>query len=97
MTQFNETEDKLSVVFESRLDSFQCSKLDAELSEKLAEVQKPVEFDLSQVDFVASSFLRICLSSCQKVGPDKFSIVHINPNVKKVFKIAGLDSMVKMD
>lgn len=97
MTQYHDTEEKLSVVFDARLDSLHCSTLEPELTEKLKNISKPVEFDLNQVEFVASAFLRICLASCQKVGVEKFSIVHISPNVKKVFKIAGMDSLVQME
>jgi anti-anti-sigma factor len=97
MTQFNLTDDKLCVVFESRLDSFNCSKVESDLMKQIAETEKPIEFDLKEVEFVASSFLRICLSSFQKVGVDRFSIINMSPNVKKVFKIAGMDSLLTME
>jgi anti-anti-sigma regulatory factor len=43
------------------------------------------------VEFVSSAFLRICLVVFKKVGAGRFSIVHVSPWVKKVFKIAGFD------
>jgi hypothetical protein len=44
--------------------------------------------------FVPSLFHRICLRTLRRVGCERFTPLHVNPSVKKVLKIAALDSMV---
>ena len=53
-------------------------------------------FDLKGVDYVASAFLRICLSVYKQVGPERFSMVNVHPFVKKVLMIANLADLMKV-
>jgi anti-anti-sigma factor len=53
-------------------------------------------FDLSGVDYISSSFLRLCLSSAGEIKKGKFSIINTDPEIMKVFKIAGLDGMLNV-
>ena len=57
----------------------------------------PVIFDLDGVDFVSSAFLRLCIYAQRQAGDHGFQIVHVGPYVKRVFKIAGLDAMLKAE
>ncbi len=54
------------------------------------ESEGPIVFDLASVTFVASSFLRVVLTVNRAKARDGFSIINIQPDVKKVFKMAGL-------
>lgn len=56
-----------------------------------------VVFDFEKVEFVTSAFIRLCITIAKKVGEDHFSIVKTNPQIKKTFKIAGLDEQLNMD
>lgn len=53
-----------------------------------------VVFDLGEVEYVSSSFLRLCLTVDRRLKKDNFSVVNTNPFIKKVFKIAGLDGFL---
>jgi anti-anti-sigma factor len=53
-------------------------------------------FDLEQVDYVASAFLRLCLIAVKGVGERNFIIINTEPEVMKVFKIAGLDQILQV-
>ncbi|MCX6163041.1 MAG: STAS domain-containing protein [Ignavibacteriae bacterium] len=55
-----------------------------------------VVFDLQEVTYICSSFLRICLEHHKKAGENKFSIINTNPAVKKIFKITRLDDMLNI-
>jgi anti-anti-sigma factor len=55
---------------------------------------RKVAFDMAQVTYVASSFLRICLKAARLAGPGNLSFLSLDPSVKKVFKIAGFDILV---
>ena len=45
----------------------------------------------------SSAFLRLCIDAYQSAGDHGFQIVNVNPLVKRVFTIAGLDGMLKAD
>ncbi len=94
MIHFEETATKLVVVFSGRLDTLACQATDEQVLERVRAASGLVEFDLAEVEYVASVFLRICLQTAKIVGPGRFSVVRVNPVVKKVFKIAGIDSLL---
>ena len=56
----------------------------------------PVVFDLKNVDYISSAFLGICIMISKEVGRENFSIVNVNPAMKKVFKIAKLDTILNV-
>jgi anti-anti-sigma factor len=100
MVSFNleEKSNTLTCNFEGRLDtehSFSISEsVEAKIEDKIKEAQGSafkVVFDIKEVDYIASSFIRICIQSAKKVGKENFSIVNSSPVIKKTFKIAGLD------
>lgn len=75
---------------------------EAELMKKLAELKAAdpnhrdisVVLDLKGVDFVASAFIRVCLTAANQVRKGSLSIVNTNPKLKQVFVISGLDSLI---
>jgi len=50
-------------------------------------------FDLEQVDYVSSAFMRLCLLAAKQVRQGKFRIVNTKPQVMKVFKVASLEKL----
>lgn len=52
-----------------------------------------IVFDLDGVDYICSAFLRLCIVAGKSVEKGCFTIVNSEPNVLKVFKTAGLDSL----
>ncbi len=97
MVQFSETDGKLMCAFDGQLDTAACQEFSAQVKEKVQGLKLPVIFDMHKVDYVSSEFLRICIQTYKEVGTDKFLLVDAHPSVKKVFKIAGLDSIIKID
>ncbi len=55
-----------------------------------------IVFDLEGVTYVASGFLRLCVSAAGKVERGKFSVINTGPQIMKVYKIAGLDSALNV-
>ena len=39
-------------------------------------------------------FLGMCLSVMKEPGIESFELANVTPNVKKVFKIAGIDNLI---
>jgi len=86
---FERKDEKLVFTFEGRMDTIKCMTAEKEVIENIDESDLVV-FDLKGVDYIASSFLRLCGRASNTVNAGNFSIINVTPPVKKVFKIAGL-------
>ncbi len=100
MLTFNyNTEEKIiTLAFTGRMDTLAVVKLDEMIgAEPLMQNWKPedkIVFDVKEVDYIASSFIRICVSYAKQAGPGRFSMVNCQPFIKKTFKISGLDEVL---
>lgn len=97
MLQPRESLEKLVIRFEGSLDSAKCAEIEMDVCGAVAGSSVPVVFDLDGVDFVSSAFLRLCLFGRQHAGEHGFGLVNVGPYIKRVFKIAGLDTMLKSE
>jgi anti-anti-sigma factor len=92
--------------FMARMDSVASAaateKLEERLNEALQSAQKGKEtdlnviFDLEKVDYVASAFLRLCITVAKRLDKECFTVVKCNPSVKKIFTIGGLDKIMEI-
>lgn len=100
------TEHKLVCRFPARLDTPACQVIQEQIAEKINILKAagdvsttPVDtvvFDLQEVTYISSSFIRICMFTAQQLPKGGFSIIHCDPFVKKTFKIAGLDELLNI-
>jgi anti-anti-sigma factor len=88
---------KLVCSFSGQIDTETTLSVEEELFEKINENEGSVVFDLKEVDYIASSFLRVCLRAAKMMGKDRFVIIQVAPPVKKVFKIAGFDKIMNIE
>ena len=97
---YNDSEKVLSAVFSGRLDTLAVQKLSeviqVNLPGKDGKSEDKIVFDLRDVDYISSSFIRICVSVAKQAGPGQFSIAHCQPFIKKTFKISGLDDILNV-
>ena len=77
-----------------RLDTIVSQNVEPEINEA-ADKEKKLIFDFSEVDYISSTFLRICLMKFKEFGGENFWIRRPKSDVKKVFMIAGLDRFLK--
>jgi anti-anti-sigma factor len=87
---FTTDNKQLVCAFSGRMDTTSCMEVKAEVKTKIEAHKGKVVFDMSEVDYISSSFLRICADAATTVGSEKFSIIKVNANIKRVFMIAGL-------
>jgi len=96
----NSEEKVLTLVFKGRMDFLAATKLneiiEAEPFMKFWQQELKIVFDLGEVDYIASSFIRICVSHAKQAGPEMFSIINCQPFIKKTFKISGLDEILNI-
>ena len=101
------SEKKLLICrFSGRLDTLNCISLSEEIQNKLQELkqgqsekdqlEEKIDFDMKNVDFISSSFIRICLITFNQSKKGNFAIINCDPFLKKIFKIAGLDDLLRV-
>jgi anti-anti-sigma factor len=96
MFSVTETSDRVTLVFSGRQDSKICNDIADSVQQRIDETQKHVVFEMRDVDYVSSAFLRICLKTAKTLGPERFSIINVAPSIKMVFKISGFDQMIRI-
>lgn len=96
--KFDQENNSILCAFSGKLDTNFTIEAEPKIETHFADSQHKspgkslmLIFDFKQVDFVTSSFIRICVKYSKRVGKENFSIIHTNPLIKKTFKIAGLD------
>ena len=99
--QFSEDNGKLIFAFSGRLDTMTSTGIQDEVVAKISEggggeESVRVVFDMAGVNYVASSFLRLCCAAAKKVKPDKLLLVEVVPSVRRVFEMAGLNSIIEV-
>ncbi|HBM16376.1 MAG TPA: hypothetical protein DD381_08570 [Lentisphaeria bacterium] len=87
---------KVIFKFDGRLDTIKCRELDEKVVEKAKDC-KTIVFDLEKVSYVSSSFLRICSICAQLANSGGFSFINVSPSIRKVFKISGIDNLIKAE
>jgi anti-sigma B factor antagonist len=96
MNQYIENNGALECHFSGRLDTLSSQAIDAELKAKLKPGITDIIFDLSGVEYLSSSFLRICISSLRHSGKDHFKVINATPSALKVFQIANLTEILQI-
>src|SRR5512146_3103527 len=87
----------MTVRFPKKMDTPASVEADKDFSKSLSEDGADnIVFDMEGVTYVASGFLRLCVSAAGKVEKGKFSVINTNPQIMKVYKIAGLDSALNV-
>lgn len=100
----NPSEKTVTCFFTGRLDTNATISISDELSDTLKRLivsddpsalpEGKIVFDMKGVNYIASSFIRICVSTAKQVNRGSFSIINCEPFLKKTFKIAGLDELL---
>lgn len=96
MTEYDITSDGLRCSFDAHLDTASCKDIELRLAEHLNAKPASVTFDMSNVEYISSAFLRICIMTAKKITKGSFQIVSVAPAVKKVFKMAKLDDILNV-
>ena len=90
MITYSEEHDALVCVLPGSLDTAACNQFGPELLERVEKSSLPVVFDMSEVEFVASAFLSICIKAVRAAGEERFRMQHVRPLVRKVLDVTGL-------
>jgi len=91
---FSEIDSALHCVFAGRLDGSACEEIEQGLLLRAAKFRKSLKnahlaFDLSDVTFISSAFLRLCLIHLKTFGRDCFAVTNVSEEIYKIFHISG--------
>ena len=89
--------DDLSFKFKGELNTLICMEIEAEILKEVENHKKKVIFDLADVDYIASSFIRLCGSVASIVGNQNFAISNVSKDIKKLMKKVGLYGVLNID
>ncbi len=99
MVDFTNTENTLNCAFKGRMGADNAEMVAKQIQDKVDELKNDqliVNFNLQDVDYIASSFIRICVATAKQLTDGNFRISNTNPMIKKVFKISGLDEILNV-
>ncbi|MEO0794047.1 MAG: STAS domain-containing protein [Verrucomicrobiota bacterium] len=85
-----DTETGREIVFQGQLHAAVCGAMNDDLVSECENCEGALTFDMTAVTFVSSSFLRLVLTANRMKGREGFAVTNVQPEVKKVFKMAGL-------
>lgn len=98
---FDSSSKTLTFVFRGRLNGDICIKNDPEIESAIEVALKEnppqtvsIIFDIGQVDYVSSLFLRVVITAAKKVAKGKFKLTGANPFVRKMIEMSGLDRLI---
>ena len=94
MIEYTLDADTLTCSFSGHLDWEGSKKVRDELGARLADAPGSVVFDLAGVEYISSEFLGLCVHVCRRVGADALTVTNAPPPIKRVFKIARLDTVM---
>jgi anti-sigma B factor antagonist len=97
-TTIKELEDKFLVTLEGELDTAAAVDVEKTLQPLYTTNGKNVEIDCSQLEYIASSGLRILISILKgaKNGGSQVILKDMNDDIKTVFKLTGFINLFEI-
>lgn len=96
MDNITENNQSIEFKFHPRMDTYKAQEIENELITRIKNTSKDVVFDLDGVMYISSYFLRLCLNAAKSVGADKFSIINVRQDIRKVFEVSGFDKQLNL-
>jgi anti-anti-sigma factor len=87
----------LNITFAGRMDTTECMFVEGDFKKTVDAHSGGIVFNMADVDYISSSFLRLCTYAAKKAGEGNFRITNVDPVIKKVFKISGMDTLFKVE
>jgi anti-sigma B factor antagonist len=80
------------------LDASSCIILDSALASAVENNENKILIDCTELHYIASAGLGVFMSYLQDFETNNISLVlfNLNPKVRKVFQILGLDELIKI-
>lgn len=88
----NKTDERITVLFNGRLDTVSAISFDKQLPELDNYISKEIVFDCSELTYVSSSGLRIFIAVQKKVSAagGKLMLKNMSKEIQNVFVMTGM-------
>ncbi|MEA1996310.1 MAG: STAS domain-containing protein [Gemmatimonadota bacterium] len=96
MSELKLEDQEFLCVFSKHMGTNECKEIESDFEAGLAGKPFTIIFDLKEVEYISSTFLRFCIRAAKSVEQGKFSVINVKPDIKKIFKMAGVDSILNI-
>ena len=102
-SKYDQDANTLIFNFSGHMDSACCMPMAPTIENKVtehagdsAQINKPLKvvFDLKEVDFISSAFIRICMVTAGALKSGNLTLLNACPLIKKTIKISGLENLL---
>ena len=94
MLEFKTEEEKLICSFSGRIDTKSTMEIEDELIEKVQHAGKPVVFDFANLEYIASSFLRLCVKAARVIPHSKLTVINASEDILHILEMTGFDKLM---
>lgn len=98
-TTINERDDRIIVVLEGELDTAAAQETEQTLQPLMENNGRDILFDCAQLDYIASSGLRILISILKSARAQGRKVImkDVNDDIKNVFKLTGFINLFEFE
>lgn len=90
---YGEVDGNLICKFSGKLDTVVSQVIENDVITHIQVARLPTIFDLKDVSYVSSSFLRVSISSARVTPNMKIKIINAIPDIKEIYRTAGLSKI----
>ena len=88
--------DILTCTFTGRYDTTASMAVEDEVFDKVQRTDLPVIFDMKNVDYISSAFLRLCIKVTRAAKNNDAKVINAAKFVEEGFAMTGLDRIMKI-
>ena len=96
MLDYEKRENGFVCKFSGRMDTAAAMSSEDELIDQVQHADAPVIFDFTDLEYVASSFLRSCVKVV-RVAPGKIKVVGASDEIARIFDMTGFAKLMDFE
>lgn len=91
-------ESFITLTIDGELDASSCEVLDESIQQVVSNKETRILVDCKQLSYISSAGLGVFMSYLQDFNKENIRMVlfNLNPEVREVFRILGLDNLIKI-
>ena len=98
MLEYKTEDNKLYCCFSGRIDTKASLELEDELLDKLQHTDLQVVFDFSGLEYIASSFLRVCVKAVRVLhSGNSITVKNVSSEILHILEMTGFDKLMKIE
>lgn len=87
---------KMDTAVSAALSSYVTSETEKVLADAVDQKELKIIFDLNEVTYVSSFFLRVCFVALKNIEKGNFSIINASQQVNSILKMSGLEKVTNI-